>query len=268
FGERRPETHGTAPDGELRRDLPPSILEAQQQPLPALRRLPVAFLDVQKMLAPSRVAADYDQQAPPLIRAHVQINPVRPQIHELVPAPVFLPPVGVLCLPGLLEPRDRRRRQALHRLAEQRFERLVETVRRHPLQVQPRNYRLEPPRLLQVRRQKLRGKTPALPRSVPGLRRLHLHRSDASEYLPLRLVAVAHHGSATLSVSLRRVLVPKHLQLRFNRLPNDPWRAIAHQIAELVSKGWITKRNNRIVAHGWRISSIAETQVLVKPNFS
>ena len=54
-------------------------------------------------------------------------------------------------LPGLLEPRDRRRRKPLDRLAKQRFKRLVEVVRRHPLQIQPRNHCLQTPGLLQIR---------------------------------------------------------------------------------------------------------------------
>jgi len=65
----------------------------------------------------------------------------------------------------------------------------------------------------------------------------------------------------------RSVLLQKDLQLRFHRLPNDPLCALAYKVAELVVKGWIDERNNRIVGHGWRVSYLLK-EGPGKPNFS
>src|SRR5690606_37125457 len=69
------------------------------------------------------------------------------------------------------------------------------------------------------------------------------------------------------SVLRRSVLLQKDLQLRFHRLPNDPLCALAYKVAELVVKGWIDERNNRIVAHGRRVSYLLNVGP-GKPNFS
>src|SRR5690606_21940773 len=169
--------------------------------------------------------------------------------------------------PRALQPPDRRRRQPLHRLAEQRRERLVEVVSRHALQVQPRQHRLKPLRLLQVRRQQLRAKAATLPSTVARLRYANLHGADPGQNLALRLVPVPDHCSPACSVLRRSVLLQKGLQLRFHRLPNDPLCALAYKVAELVLKGWIDERNNRIVGHGWRVSYLLK-EGPGKPNFS
>src|SRR5690606_35077262 len=126
----------------------------------------------------------------------------------------------------------------LHRLSEQRRERLVEVVRRHALQVQPRQHRLEPLRLLQVRRQELRAKAATLSATIARLRYANLHRSDPGQNLALGLVAVPNNRASACSVLRRGVLLQEGLQLRFHRLPNDPLCALAYKVAELVVKGW------------------------------
>ena len=46
------------------------------------------------------------------------------------------------------------------------------------------------------------------------------------------------------------MLLHKDLQLHFQGPSNDPLGAIANHFAEDVPKGWIRKRNRRIVVHG------------------
>src|SRR5690554_995961 len=267
LGQGGPEAHCAVSHTELRRRLEPSIPQAQQQCLPALFGLAKAFFDREEVLLSPGIAADQHQQTASLVATHVRVDAVRPQVNELVPAPVLLPPLGVLRFPRALQPPDRRRRQPLHRLAEQRRERLVEVVSRHALQVQPRQHRLKPLRLLQVRRQQLRAKAATLPSTVARLRYANLHGADPGQNLALRLVPVPDHCSPACSVLRRSVLLQKDLQLRFHRLPNDPLCALAYKVAELVVKGWIDERNNRIVGHGWRVSYLLK-EGPGKPNFS
>src|SRR5690606_35187396 len=122
-------------------------------------------------------------------------------------------------------------------------------------------------RLLQVRRQQLRAKAATLPSTVARLRYANLHGADPGQNLALRLVPVPDHCSPACSVLRRSVLLQKDLQLRFHRLPNDPLCALAYKVAELVVKGWIDERNNRIVGHGWRVSYLLK-EGPGKPNFS
>src|SRR5690606_17014486 len=96
------EAHGAVAHAELRRRLQPSITQAQKQRLPALLRLAKAFLDGEKILLSPSIAADQHEHAAPLVAAHVGVDAIGPQIHELVPAPVLLPPLGVLRFPGAL----------------------------------------------------------------------------------------------------------------------------------------------------------------------
>ena len=86
--------------------------------------------------------------------------------------------------------------------------------------------------------------------AVPRLGQSNRHRPNARQYLSLRLVAVAHHRSPAQGVSCVRVLLEKSVQLRLHRLGDNPPRALAYQVAEFVSKGWIAEGNNRIVGHG------------------
>src|SRR5690606_12953874 len=137
----------------------------------------------------------------------------------------------------------------------------------HSLQVQPRQHRLEPLRLLQVRRQQLGAKTSALSNPVTRLGDSDLHGPDPRQHFSLRLVAVAHNRPAACAVLRRGMLLQKCVQLRFHCLPNDPLCAFAHEVAELVVKGWIGERNNRIVGHGWRVSYVLK-EGPGKPNFS
>src|SRR5690606_16309194 len=107
----------------------------------------------------------------------------------------------------------------------------------------------------------------AFTRAVPCLRHLHLHRADPGQHFTLGLVAIAHDGTAAALVPIALVRLEKRLQLRPHRLANDPLRALADQVAELVSKGWIAEGNNRILPHRWRISLLLISSC-GKPNFS
>lgn len=125
---------GHRPKQFLRR-LHTPVPQAQQNRFPTLLRFPEPRLHGQEVLAATRVTPHHPQKTAPLPAAHVHVDAVHPLIYELLAMPVPLAPLSRLALPAALEPRNRRRRQSLHRFAEQRRECLTEVVRRYPLQV-------------------------------------------------------------------------------------------------------------------------------------
>ena len=82
------------------------------------------------------VHADHHQHALlGVFQAHVQVHPVRPQVHKALGVQRLALPDNVLVLPRRLQPADSARRQTLHFTAEQRAQRLIKRPGRDPFEV-------------------------------------------------------------------------------------------------------------------------------------
>ena len=216
FRERRPEPHRSVAHGELGRAGEAALLHPQEHLAPALGRLAHPVLDGQKMLLPAGVHANDHQHAQPLaIAAKCAVDAVRPQVDPIViEAPMA--PLPVLLVPGNLEPTDHVRRQPPSRLlTHQCADGLTHLAGRHPVQVQPRNRRIEARTAPNVPRNHRRAEGRRRTRAAACLGYSYLHLTEAGENLALRKVPVANHPLPPVG----QLLGPKRRQvfLEFRR---------------------------------------------------
>lgn len=170
------------------------------------------IIERDQFLGPVGAHPDHHQQAHlVLLEAHLQMDPVDPQVHVVGPGQGALAERGRLVLPVLGQPGDRRRRQAVAG-AEELLERRREVARGQPVQVQQRQQLCHPRGLARPGRQDRRGE----PRSMPGdrvdalvvdPRCAYRHRPGRGHYLPLAVMPVAHHQPPAVIVDLMCVRV-------------------------------------------------------------
>jgi hypothetical protein len=96
---------------------------------------------------------------------------------------------------------------------------------------------------------------------------LHLHRADASQHIPLRLIAITDHSPPPLCIAFCSVLAQKHLQLRLDRSPDNPLRTLAHQLGSVRPEKLDRKMKQSYRYPWWRISSLLK-KGRGKPNSS
>ena len=191
--QRRPEAQHTVANSQLRGPREAALLHAQQDFPPALRGLPHTVLNGQEVLVAAGVYADHHQHAQPFARApQAAVDAVRPDVYPVVGKAVPAPR-PVLLVPTALESAHHVRRQPASRfLAHQRRHRRAHLTRRHPVQVQSRNRRVETRTAANVRRHQGRAKRHRRTRAAAQLRNFDLHCGDPRQDVPARKVTVAN----------------------------------------------------------------------------
>ncbi len=163
LAERLPEAERAVGDGELRGDRQTAPLQIEQQLAPVLRALAGAVGEADQLLLALRRRADNHEHALLLVfEPRLQIDAVGPDVDVAPGRQVALLPARVLVDPNLLQPRDRRGRQARRILAEQRAERILEVTGRDALQVEDRDQHFEALRAPRIGRQYRRREPDAL----------------------------------------------------------------------------------------------------------
>src|SRR3974377_1703764 len=125
--------------------------------------------------------------------------------------------MSVLLRPGLLEPGDRRCREAARILAEQRDQRLLEVAGGDALEVEDRDQHLKALRSACVGRQNRRRKADALGAfadAVPHARAAHSDRTDAGHDLTLGQMPMAYQPLTAVIHQLVSVAADKGGNLR------------------------------------------------------
>jgi hypothetical protein len=155
----------TVGDGEFGRDSQASVPQIEQQFTPILRAFAGAVSEAEQFLPALRRRADDDQNAlPGVFKAGLQVNAIGPHVDVALGRQIALAPMLVFVEPDLLQPRDRRGRQAGRILAEQRRKRLLEIAGRDALQVKDRDQYLQAARAPRVGRQDCRREA-----NAPGI---------------------------------------------------------------------------------------------------
>ena len=235
--QSRPEPQCPVAHGELRRAREAALLHPQQHLAPALGGLAHPVLDGQEVFLAAGVHANDHQHAQPLaLAAKGAVDAVRPQVHPLVVEPPPAP-LAVLLVPAALEPTDDVRRQPTGGLlAHQRADRLTHLPGGHPVQVQPRNRRIEACAAPNVGRHHRRAERLGRTRAAACLGHPHVHLAHTGENLAFRKVAVANHPLAPVGQLLldepRQVL----LELRRDRRLDQPTRAGPQKLRQRVTK--------------------------------
>ena len=144
LAERLPEPESAIGGGEFRRDRQATPLQIEQQRAPVMGALARAVGETDQLLPTSRRGADDNEDALRIVlQTRLQMNAVGPDIDVALGGKVALVPALVLVDPDLLQPRDRRGRQARSILAEQGGQRFLEVAGRNALQVEDRNQHLQ-----------------------------------------------------------------------------------------------------------------------------
>ena len=160
--------------------------------------------EAEQLLLALRRGADDDQDALRLVlQTRLQIDAVGPDVDVALGRQVPLAPALVFVDPDVLQPRDRRGRQARSILAEQGAERLLEVAGRDALQIEDRDQRIDALRAPGVGRQDCRREADASRIVGAGLpvahaRLAHGDRPDAGHDLTLGQMAVTHDASAAI----------------------------------------------------------------------
>ena len=232
---RRPEAERAVGDRHDRGPHPPPLQVAQHRQ-PALGALPIPILDGDHLLRAVRPRPDHDQGAQPVVfEADVEVDPVRPDV-DVVPVRQVAPPErGVLRLPDLHQPRDRRRRQPGRVLPEQPGQRRLEVPGRQPVQVQQRQHLGHLRRPPHVRRQDPTPERLLLAVDHPPVvhpRRPHLQGAGPHRHLPGLPVAVPHHLGVPALVA--RLPEPRQVvgHLGLERRHQHPPRPLPRQLVQ------------------------------------
>ena len=142
--DRLPEAERTVGDRQLRSHGEPAPPEVEQQVAPGLRALAHAVDQADQLLPAFRRRADDDEQALGVVlEPGLHMDAVGPEIDVAPGRQVALAPMGVLVRPGVLEPRDGRRRQPAGVRAEQGRQRLGEIAGGDALEVEDGDQRLQ-----------------------------------------------------------------------------------------------------------------------------
>ena len=236
LAQRAPESERSVPGREHRgAHAPPGAVA--QQVRPRLRRLAVAISKGDQLLAPISAHADHHQQAQlVLFEADVHMDPVGPQIDIVHGGQVPGREGALLCLPGLGQPGDHRRRQA-RRGAEELAEGGHEVPGRQAVQVQQRQHLGDLRGLPRPGRQDRRGEPLPLTRARVGAlvvdpRHGHLDRAGAGQDLPRLVIAVAHHQPAAVLIPLRGVRGDIGIHLGGQRLGQHPPGTLPHDLID------------------------------------
>ena len=186
----------------------------------------------------------------------LQMNAVRPDIDVAPGRQIAFLPVIVLVDPGLLQPGDRRRRQARRILAEKRSKRLLEIAGRDALQVKDRDQHLQAARAPRVGRQD-RGRKADAPgilgvrATVAHARLAHRDRADAGHDLALRQMPVTNHAAAAVVGLEIGMLGEEFGHLGLDGLGEQAARAVAQHFGERIGKrSWLNQLDDVIVGHG------------------
>ena len=167
---------------------------------------------------------------------------------------IALLPSSVFVLPFALEARDNSRGKVGRVLAEQGGEGLLEVAGGNPAQIENGQKGVEAlgaPRPFgqDVRREPYpRARRRA---SITGLRFLHFDRADSGLDRANRIMAVANHPSAAIRKHEFRGRGQKCLELRLDRLGNQPTRTGSQNFGEwIIDCPFLSNGNNSILGHG------------------
>ena len=187
FRQRRLEPQRSVAHGELRRADEAALLHRQQHLAPALGGLTNPVLNGQEVFLAAGVHANDHQHAQPLaFVAKTAVQPVRPQVDPLV-VQASAAPLLVLLVPAPLEPTDHVRRQpAGALLAYQCGDRLTHLPGQHPVQVQPRDRRIQARAAPNVGRRHRRAERLRGTRAAARLGNPHVHLAEPGGNLALR----------------------------------------------------------------------------------
>src|SRR5208282_3593675 len=222
---------------------------------PALLRFAHPVLNGQKPLLPAFVHSDQHQRTQPLVLSPQSgVDAVGPHVNPPLLAQRLAPPRLVFFAPASLKPGNHRCRQALRLRPHQRRQRLAHVAGGHPMQIQPRQRRIDRLRPAHIRRHQRRAEHRRLRDARPSLRHPHTYRPQPRQYLAPRLPAVAHHRHAPLVIAALGELLEMLVKLGLQRLGNQPLRAFTQHRAQQILPLWLAQSNYRILLHGWRDS--------------
>lgn len=178
-----------------------SVAQAAEHLGPGVGRLPVAVGQRHQLFrAVGTHPDDHERAEPVLVQADVEVDPVGPEVDVVETREIAAGPLGVLGLPGLGEPVDRRGGQS-GLGAEELAQGGREVPGREPPQVEDRQHLGDLGGLAHVGRQDGRGEPLALPTVVdPG--GLDLDDACAGRDLPFPGVTVAHNQAFSGGVEL------------------------------------------------------------------
>ena len=167
---------------------------------------------------------------------------------------IALLPSSIFVLPFTLEARDHSRGKVGRVLAEQGGEGLLEIAGGNPAQIENGQKGVEALGAPRPFGQDVRREANALARSggaIAGLRLLHFDRADSCLDRPNRIMPVANHPSAAIRKHEFRGRGQKCLELRLDRLGDQPTRAGSQNFGEwIVDCPFLSKGNNSILGHG------------------
>src|SRR5271155_1591131 len=183
-----------------------------------------------------------------------QIDAVRPYVDVMARRQIALLPSPIFVLPFALEARDHRRGKVGRVLAEQGGEGLLEIAGGNPAQIENGQKGVEALGAPRPFGQDVRREANALARSggaIAGLRLLHFDRTDSCLDRANWIMPVANHPSAAIRKHEFRGRGQKRLELRLDRLGDQPTRAGSQNFGErIVDCPFLSKGNNSILGHG------------------
>ena len=255
FLDRLPEAERAVGNREFGADRKPTPLEIEEQLPPGLRALAHAVDEPDEFLFALRRGANDDQQALRVVlQASLHVDAIGPEVDVALGGEVTLAPACVLVRPGVLEPPDRRGREATGVLAKQSQECLLEVAGRDALEVEDRNQHLEALRTACVRRQdRRREPNPfgAFARAVAHTWTAYRDRTDAGHDFALGQMPVAHQPLAAVVGELVGMAVEQGRNLGLDRLRKQRSRAVAQNFGQRIGEcPWLGESENITIGHG------------------
>ena len=182
------------------------------------------------------------------------MDAIGPEVDVALGGEVTLAPACVLVRPGVLEPPDRRGREATGVLAKQSQECLLEVAGRDALEVEDRNQHLEalrPPRIGRQNRRRKADAFPAVADTVTHARATHRDRTDAGHDLAFGQMSVAHQPLAAVVGELVGMAVEQGRNLGLDRLRKQRSRAVAQNFGQRIGEcPWLGESENITIGHG------------------